>query len=81
VQNNTWFYSTLILNNINITRAIEHVLQDVMKDYHPKVLHTFCYIFYLGILTHRGDMGQNKKNETYPETDGPLYACSMQNIS
>jgi hypothetical protein len=30
VQNNTRFYFNLILNNLNITRATEHVLHDMM---------------------------------------------------
>ena len=66
VENNACFYFTLTLNNIIITRAIGHVLQDMMKDYQPKILHNFCYIFSLGVLMHREDGGQNKKKETYP---------------
>jgi len=43
----------------------------MMKDYHPKILHIFCYIFSLGVLMHRGDGGQNMKKETYPPVAYP----------
>jgi len=66
IQNNTWFYFTLIHNNITITHAIEHVLQDMMKDYHLKVLYIFCYIFSLGILMHKWDGGWKQKKGNIP---------------
>jgi hypothetical protein len=64
VQNNACFYFTLILNNVNITRSIGHVLQDMMKDYYPQVLQ-----FFSRNLIHKGDRerggGQNKKQDKY----------------